>query len=141
MLNWLGSSSDGQLHIFPEYILAHRSIKRHNEVVSQLLVKWSNLSESDALWEDYASLKDLYPNAFLEKKNVFEKRRGSRNSSIAAIEWRRRSKEQIARIRAEGTLGQVHFKRRAIANNGTSPTTFKLRAALISFFLISTVRL
>jgi Chromo (CHRromatin Organisation MOdifier) domain len=63
--------TDGQLHIFPEYILARRAIKKPNEAIPQLLVKWSNLSESDASWEDYASLKDVYPNALLEDKNVF----------------------------------------------------------------------
>jgi hypothetical protein len=36
--------TDDQLRIFPEYILTHRAIKRHNEAVLQLLVKWSNLS-------------------------------------------------------------------------------------------------
>jgi hypothetical protein len=46
-------SNEGQLKIFPEYILDRRAIKRGNIAVPQLLVKWTNLSEADASWEDY----------------------------------------------------------------------------------------
>jgi Chromo (CHRromatin Organisation MOdifier) domain len=65
-------SLDGQLKLFPEYILARRAIKRNNEAIPQLLVKWTNLSEEDASWEDYTTLKASYPDALLEDKQVFE---------------------------------------------------------------------
>jgi Chromo (CHRromatin Organisation MOdifier) domain len=68
------SGSDGQLHIFPKNILDRRAIKPNNEVVPQLLVKWSNLSEDDSSWEDYSFLREHYPDAMLEDKQVFEHR-------------------------------------------------------------------
>jgi Chromo (CHRromatin Organisation MOdifier) domain len=45
-----------QLLIYPEYIITRHAIKRDNEAVPQLLVKWSNLAEDDASWEDYDTL-------------------------------------------------------------------------------------
>jgi RNase H-like domain found in reverse transcriptase/Reverse transcriptase (RNA-dependent DNA polymerase)/Integrase zinc binding domain len=50
-------SPAGQLLIYPEYIISRRAIQRHNVAVPQLLVKWSNLTEEDASWEDYDTLR------------------------------------------------------------------------------------
>jgi Chromo (CHRromatin Organisation MOdifier) domain len=67
-------NSDGQLKIYPEYILARRVIKWDNQAIPQILVKWSNLPEDDALWEDYETIHSTYPTAILEDKNDFEGR-------------------------------------------------------------------
>jgi Chromo (CHRromatin Organisation MOdifier) domain len=52
--------------------MGRRAIKRNNETIPQLLVKWSNLSEADASWEDYDFLKQRFPTAILEDENFFE---------------------------------------------------------------------
>jgi Chromo (CHRromatin Organisation MOdifier) domain len=67
-------NSDGQLKIYPKYILARRAIKRDNQAIPRILVKWSNLSEDDASWEDYETIRSTYPTAILEDKNDFEGR-------------------------------------------------------------------
>jgi Chromo (CHRromatin Organisation MOdifier) domain len=79
------SGSDGQLQIYPEYVIARRAIKRGNVAVPQLLIKWTNLSEDDASWEDYSDLVHRFPEAVLEDKNVFEARGVSTPDSVSVI--------------------------------------------------------
>ncbi|KAJ3685492.1 hypothetical protein LUZ61_014656 [Rhynchospora tenuis] len=70
-------SPEGNLHIIPEVILARRMVKRNNAAVPQLLIKWSNLSEEDATWEDYEVIKKRHPEFFLEDKENLEEGRVS----------------------------------------------------------------
>lgn len=44
--------SDGRLRVVPVEILGRRLVKKGNEAVAELLIKWSNLPESDATWEE-----------------------------------------------------------------------------------------
>jgi Chromo (CHRromatin Organisation MOdifier) domain len=64
----------GPITNLPEYVLLRRAIERHNEAVPQLLIKWFNLSEDDASWENYYNIKARFPDAVLEDKNTFEGR-------------------------------------------------------------------
>ncbi|KAJ4754640.1 polyprotein [Rhynchospora pubera] len=70
-------SPEGNLHITPEYILIRRMVKRNNAAVPQLLIKWSNLPEEEATWEDYEQIRKRYPEFSLEDKEDLEKRRVS----------------------------------------------------------------
>ncbi len=36
-------------------------VKKGNRAVAQVLVRWSNLAEEDATWEDYWVIKAQYP--------------------------------------------------------------------------------
>jgi Chromo (CHRromatin Organisation MOdifier) domain len=65
----------GQLKIFPQAILARRAIKRDNEAIPQILIKWTNLSDEDSSWEDYQTIASHYPQFILEDKNDFERGR------------------------------------------------------------------
>jgi Chromo (CHRromatin Organisation MOdifier) domain len=65
-------NSEGTLKIFPEFIFARQAIKRDNVAVPQILIKWTNLPQKDASWEDYDSIKQRFPNAILEDKNAVE---------------------------------------------------------------------
>jgi Integrase zinc binding domain/Chromo (CHRromatin Organisation MOdifier) domain len=64
----------GQLKIYPAQILNRRAIKRTNEAVPQLLIRWTNLPLEDASWEDYDLLERHYPQFILEDKNAFKDR-------------------------------------------------------------------
>lgn len=66
----------GQLKIEPLAILGRRMIKRRNEPVPQILVRWSNCSDADA--EDYE--QQQFPQ-FLVEAN--EKKKGGRMSEMA----------------------------------------------------------
>jgi Chromo (CHRromatin Organisation MOdifier) domain len=68
------SSPDGQLHIYPATILDLRAVKCNNMAIPQLLIKWTNLPEDDASWEDYGVIAQYYPQFILEDKNNFEER-------------------------------------------------------------------
>lgn len=47
----------------PEAILQRRLVKKGNHVVPQVLVKWSQLPESAATWEDFYVVKKRFPSA------------------------------------------------------------------------------
>lgn len=51
----------GQLLAQPEQILNRRMVKRGNRARAQVLIKWSNLGDSEATWEDYWTLKSCFP--------------------------------------------------------------------------------
>lgn len=62
--------SDGRLRVVPVEILGRRLVKKGNEAVAELLIKRSNLPESDATWEEYKRLKLQFPSFFLEDKDL-----------------------------------------------------------------------
>jgi hypothetical protein len=48
-------------NVSPEHILERCLLKKGNVAVTQVLVKWSNLSESSATWEDFNVLRQRFP--------------------------------------------------------------------------------
>lgn len=52
---------EGQLLAQPEKILDRRMVRKENRAAAQVLVKWSNLDEASATWEDYWALKAQFP--------------------------------------------------------------------------------
>lgn len=44
---------EGKLRIEPVAILGRQLVKERNVVVPEILVKWSNLDDEDATWEEY----------------------------------------------------------------------------------------
>ncbi|KAJ4807690.1 polyprotein [Rhynchospora pubera] len=62
----------------PEAILNRRLIKRRNDPVPQILVKWANQAVEEATWEDYDSMKFRFPHINLEDKVVLEEEGMSR---------------------------------------------------------------
>jgi hypothetical protein len=53
--------SDGRLRIAPAEILGRRMIKKGNAAEVELLIRWTNLPESEATWEEYQRLKLQFP--------------------------------------------------------------------------------
>jgi hypothetical protein len=47
----------------PERILEHRLSKKGNSAITQVLVKWSNLPDEMATWEDFHVLQTQFPDA------------------------------------------------------------------------------
>jgi hypothetical protein len=47
----------------PEHILDRRMVKKDNAATTQVLVKWSQLPEESATWEDYYQLRERFPDA------------------------------------------------------------------------------
>lgn len=47
----------------PEAILDHRSVKKGNHAIPQVLVKWSKLPTHSATWEDFYVIKERFPGA------------------------------------------------------------------------------
>ncbi|KAJ4795033.1 polyprotein [Rhynchospora pubera] len=56
------------VHDIPEAILERRLIKRRNEPVPQILVKWMHQPVEDATWEDYDVITQRFPDHNLEDK-------------------------------------------------------------------------
>jgi Chromo (CHRromatin Organisation MOdifier) domain len=54
--------------IEPMQILNWRLVKRNNKAATEILVKWSNLSDEDSTWEDYVFLYKQFPQFKLEDK-------------------------------------------------------------------------
>ncbi len=52
---------EGEVLAQPEQILERRLAPRRNRAITQVLIKWSNLSPEAATWEDYWDLKKWYP--------------------------------------------------------------------------------
>ncbi|KAJ4807007.1 polyprotein [Rhynchospora pubera] len=61
----------GHFKVLPEKILGRKLVKRGNAPVVQVLIKWSNGTEEDATWEDYARLARNFPQFILEDKESF----------------------------------------------------------------------
>ena len=47
--------------IAPAEILGRRMIKKGNAAEVELLIRWTNLPESEATWEEYQRLKLQFP--------------------------------------------------------------------------------
>ncbi|CAM8876911.1 unnamed protein product [Rhodiola kirilowii] len=62
------TSEEGQMKSEPEAILSRRLVKHNNQAVVQVLIKWANLYEDEATWEDYNAIKSQFPQ--VEKLNV-----------------------------------------------------------------------
>jgi Chromo (CHRromatin Organisation MOdifier) domain len=58
------------LRLVPEKILARTIIKRKNEPVVQILIKWENIMGEDSTWEDYGEIANKYSDFILKDKNV-----------------------------------------------------------------------
>ncbi|KAE8675396.1 C2H2 and C2HC zinc fingers superfamily protein, putative isoform 1 [Hibiscus syriacus] len=52
---------EGGLQIKPLKIMARRIVNRKGKPVTQLLVRWENLTEENDTWEDYTTLKGQFP--------------------------------------------------------------------------------
>jgi ribosomal protein L21E len=51
----------GTIKVAPDTILDRRMIPRNNEPVTQWLIKWVNMPESQATWEDAAFIRRVFP--------------------------------------------------------------------------------
>ncbi len=52
---------EGQLLSEPEKILSRRLCKRGNQAITEVLVKWKDLPEDVATWEEYENLQQQFP--------------------------------------------------------------------------------
>lgn len=57
----LPSREDEEILMAPQEVLQTREIIRGGQQVSQLLIKWKNLSLEDATWEDKSSILAQFP--------------------------------------------------------------------------------
>jgi hypothetical protein len=55
------TDADGNIKMFPEWLLERRMISHNNEPVVQWLIRWVNLPESDATWEDADFIHRVFP--------------------------------------------------------------------------------
>jgi hypothetical protein len=49
--------------VVPLEILERRLVKKGNKAVSQVLIRWSNIPQESATWEDYYVLRQKFPDA------------------------------------------------------------------------------
>ncbi|GMI65288.1 hypothetical protein HRI_000198100 [Hibiscus trionum] len=54
-------TDDGQLKVYPAFVLDKHMVKCNNVAVARLLIQWSNLAPENATWEDYQVLKAQFP--------------------------------------------------------------------------------
>jgi len=52
---------NGNIKVAPVSILERRLIPRNNEPVVQWLIQWSNLSSTQATWEDADFIRKVFP--------------------------------------------------------------------------------
>jgi hypothetical protein len=55
--------SDALQYRVPVQVLDRRQVARGNSQVAQVLVRWSELPDDLATWEDYKALKQVFPHA------------------------------------------------------------------------------
>jgi Chromo (CHRromatin Organisation MOdifier) domain len=58
----------GKLRIEPLAVLDRRITKRNSAAQAEILIKWSNLENDEATWEDYENIRDQFPEFKLEDK-------------------------------------------------------------------------
>ncbi|OMO55704.1 reverse transcriptase [Corchorus capsularis] len=63
---------NGQPTLEPELILKSRQVKQAKKVLTQVLVKWKQLPESDSTWEWAEDISSSFPNFNLENKVVIQ---------------------------------------------------------------------
>lgn len=51
----------GALDVLPEKVLDRRLVKKGNQAIPQVLIKWDKLPEDAATWEDLNVLKQHFP--------------------------------------------------------------------------------
>jgi hypothetical protein len=49
--------------VVPLEILDRRLVKKGNKAVPQVLIRWSNIPQESATWEDYYVLRQKFPDA------------------------------------------------------------------------------
>ncbi|XP_075081403.1 uncharacterized protein LOC142166319 [Nicotiana tabacum] len=54
-------TTDGQILTEPLKILDRHMVKKHNRVVSEVLMQWANLASEEAIWEEYSFLRSQFP--------------------------------------------------------------------------------
>ncbi|XP_026419776.1 uncharacterized protein LOC113315733 [Papaver somniferum] len=64
--------SNGSMKVTPFKVLATKTVKKHQQLVEQILVNWTHSSEADATWEDNSVIKKQFPKFILEDKNQIE---------------------------------------------------------------------
>ncbi|KAJ1262524.1 hypothetical protein BS78_09G114700 [Paspalum vaginatum] len=52
-----------KMDVTPEAILDWRLVKNGNQAITQVLIKWTNIPASSAMWEDYYVVKECFPSA------------------------------------------------------------------------------
>jgi Chromo (CHRromatin Organisation MOdifier) domain len=72
-------SNEGKIRVESVAILDRRLVKKNNEARTEILVKWSNLDDDEATWEDYLSLCEQFPEIKLEDK--LKKKKGALSRS------------------------------------------------------------
>lgn len=63
---------ESRVRIEPKALLARRLVKKGNAGIPQILVKWSNLADEDATWEDYSAIQAQIPEFLLGDKSILE---------------------------------------------------------------------
>ena len=61
-------NEEGKLKVYPDYIMKRRVVKRGRNSIVEVLVKWVNLDESEATWEEWNILCSQFPDIDLEDK-------------------------------------------------------------------------
>jgi Chromo (CHRromatin Organisation MOdifier) domain len=64
----------GQLKVESIAVLDRRLVQKGNEPCTQILIRWSNLPDSDATWEDYLQIRQQFPFFKVEDNLDFERR-------------------------------------------------------------------
>ncbi|XP_026416204.1 uncharacterized protein LOC113311598 [Papaver somniferum] len=64
--------SKGCMKVTPLQVLSSRTVKKHQQIVDQVLIHWAHSSEADATWEDKEALLQQFPKFILEDKNVLK---------------------------------------------------------------------
>lgn len=57
------------MKIAPLQVLSTRVIKKHQQLVDQILVHWTHSTAEEATWEDKEAIQQQFPDAILEEKN------------------------------------------------------------------------
>jgi hypothetical protein len=94
--------SDGRLRIAPAEILGRRMIKKGNAAEVELLIRWTNLPESEATWEEYQRLKLQFPYFVLGDKEIVMGREmsGTSNTIRCRIEKEDERRETYSRCKS-----------------------------------------
>jgi hypothetical protein len=87
-------------------VLNRRVVKKDSVPATQILIRWSNLLDTDATWEDYLQIRQQFPN-FVFEDNYTAKERGVLASAMLLI-----NESSVERINHEEELNEKESSRK-----------------------------
>ena len=93
--------------VLPQKLLAQHSVRRHGELVNQLLIQWKNKPAEEATWEEELTFTSKFPTFSLEDKTLLDGRGSDRKRQQHVEEKNDQPSWKVYSRRKKGTHGRI----------------------------------